>query len=143
MKCFDSEPLTRSQFQGWFDRKMRHKKEHGYGPYVVYLRDPKTFIGNLGLTHIVVDGEPVLELGYDFKSEFWGQGYATESALALSCFAIETGLCQELVCMIRKHNKPSITVAKRLGMRWSKDVDEGGISYCMYRSGRLNPGIKA
>ena len=66
------------------------------------------------------------ELGWLLAREHWGQGYATEAALALREWAVaERGLTR-LISLIRPGNDRSVRVAERLGERYERDVEVRG-----------------
>ena len=66
------------------------------------------------------------ELGWLLAREHWGQGYATEAALALRDWAVaERGLTR-LISLIRPGNDRSVRVAERLGERYERDVEVRG-----------------
>ena len=57
--------------------------DNGIGRWAVILKDTNQFIGWLGLKleKEVRPNYAYYDLGYRFVSEFWGKGYATESAI--------------------------------------------------------------
>ena len=66
------------------------------------------------------------ELGWLLAREHWGQGYATEAALALREWAVaERGLTR-LISLIRPGNDRSVRVAERLGERYERNVEVRG-----------------
>ena len=60
----------------------------------------------------------VVDLGYMLGTPDWGKGYATEIALAL----IEAAFCdlraERVISTVDVHNKASIRVLEKIGMRW-------------------------
>jgi ribosomal-protein-alanine N-acetyltransferase len=66
------------------------------------------------------------ELGWLLAREHWGQGYATEAALALRDWAFEERGLTRLVSLIQHGNVRSIRVAERLGERYERDVEIRG-----------------
>ena len=82
-----------------------------------YLRwDPETW---------EVGGDET-ELGWLLAREYWGQGYATESALALRDWAIEERGLTRLISLIDRENVRSVRVAERIGERYERDVEVRG-----------------
>jgi ribosomal-protein-alanine N-acetyltransferase len=71
------------------------------------------------------------ELGWLLAREHWGQGYATEAALALRDWAFDERGLTRLISLINHENLRSIRVAERLGERYERDVEVRG------RPGRL------
>jgi len=66
------------------------------------------------------------ELGWLLAREHWGQGYATEAALALRDWAFEERGLTRLISLIQHENLRSIRVAERLGERYERDVEVRG-----------------
>jgi len=63
----------------------------------------------------------LLELGYSFAKKYWGKGYATEAAFAVSQFGFnKLDLC-EISSLVIKKNLASVGVAQKLG---KPDIEE-------------------
>jgi len=77
-------------------------------------------IGDCGLELIELAGERVAELGYDFRSDHWNQGYATEAACAVRDYAFTSLRQPRLVSLIRPGNPASARVAAKTGL---KEID--------------------
>jgi RimJ/RimL family protein N-acetyltransferase len=72
------------------------------------------------------------ELGWLLARDCWGQGYATEAALALRDWAFgERGLTR-LISLIQHANLRSVRVAERLGERYERDVEIRGKTTRLY-----------
>ena len=57
------------------------------------MRDEELAISDCGLEHTDIEGAPEVEVGQDFRSDYWGRGLATEAATAVRDFAFgELGL---------------------------------------------------
>ena len=81
LTAFSQDSFSREQMQGWIDRNLDHQRRYGYGLFAVILKTTGELIGNCGLEHSDYRDTPCVELGYDFLSRHWNQGYATEAAL--------------------------------------------------------------
>lgn len=114
MAAFDHPPFTPEQMQCWLQRNLDHQVEHGYGLFSVILRETGELIGDCGLEQM--DDMNAAELGYDFRSEFWNQGYATEAAVAVREYAFQTLQVPRLISLIRVGNVASKRVAEKVGM---------------------------
>jgi [ribosomal protein S5]-alanine N-acetyltransferase len=68
-----------------------------------------------------VPGDEV-ELGWLLARVHWGQGYATEAALALRDWAFDERRLTRLISLIDPTNVASIGVAERIGERYERDV---------------------
>jgi [ribosomal protein S5]-alanine N-acetyltransferase len=132
MAAFREAPLNQEQVRRWLERNLDHQREHGYGLFAVCLKDSGRLIGDCGLELMRVSGEEVVELGYDFRSDCWGQGYATESARAVRDFAFDTLGLPRLVSLIQLGNPASERVAQKTGMKSIGRVQRGGRTYLHY-----------
>ena len=57
-----------------------------------------------------------VEIGWHFRPESWGQGYATEAAQALMTYGLETLQLPEIYAVTLIDNDRSVKVTQRLGM---------------------------
>src|SRR5262245_45418514 len=83
MASFGVEPFARPQMERWVQRNLDHQAEHGYGLFSVILKENSLLVGDCGLEIMEVSGAPAAELGYDFRSDHWNRGLATEAATAV------------------------------------------------------------
>ncbi|MEZ4770169.1 MAG: GNAT family N-acetyltransferase [Caldilineales bacterium] len=117
MAAFDSPPFSRGQMQGWLQRNLDHQAQHGYGLFSVILKASGQLIGDCGLEIMEVEGAQVAELGYDFRSDHWNRGLATEAATAVRDFAFGVLGLPQLISLIRAGNGASQRVAEKIGMQ--------------------------
>jgi len=132
MASFDEKPFHRAQVRRWLARNLAHQEEHGYGLFAVCLKDDDRLIGDCGLEVIEIAGEHIVELGYDFRSDYWNQGYATEAACAVRDYAFGTLRLARLVSLIRPGNPGSARVAEKTGLRKLDEVERDGSTYLRY-----------
>jgi ribosomal-protein-alanine N-acetyltransferase len=133
MASFGVPPFNRLQMEDWVLRNLDHQKEFGFGLFSVILKSSGMLIGDCGLERMEVEGEPVVELGYDFRSDYWHQGYATEAAIAVRDFAFKELEFSKIVSLIRVGNDPSRRVAERVGMTLINEITRSGnIKYWEY-----------
>jgi [ribosomal protein S5]-alanine N-acetyltransferase len=133
MTAFGLKSFSRQQMEEWVQRNLDHQEKFGYGLFSVILKSSGKLIGDCGLEQMDVEGEKVAELGYDFHSDYWHQGYATEAAAAVRDFGfIELNLTR-LVSIIRVGNHPSKRVAERVGESLLSEFTRfGNIQYWKY-----------
>lgn len=105
-----------SEVQDWLCRQIARYEAHGFGLWAVILRQTGELIGQCGLTLQPWGEQHVLEVGYLFQQAFWGQGYATEAAIACKRYAFDTLHADEVFSIIRDNNTASQNVALRNGM---------------------------
>ncbi len=137
MASFGGELFTPAQMQGWLDRNLAHQAEHGYGLFSVIHKADGRLIGDCGLEQMTVDGQVVAELGYDLRSDAWGQGYATEAACAVRDYAFAVLQLPRLISLIRAGNLASRRVAEKVGMSLLAEFERQGIRY--WQHGLTNP----
>ena len=79
-----------------------------------------------------IDGDQAAELGYDFRSDYWNQGFATEAATAVRDYAFDVLHLPSLISLIRIGNEASRRVSEKIGMRFVAEITKNGISYWKY-----------
>jgi RimJ/RimL family protein N-acetyltransferase len=98
----------------------------------VILKESGELIGDCGLEQMEVEGERVAELGYDFRSEYWNQGFATEAACAVREYAFDILKLPQLISLIRVGNLASKRVAEKVGMTLAEEFTRDEIRYWKY-----------
>jgi ribosomal-protein-alanine N-acetyltransferase len=130
MAAFDHDPFTQEQMQRWLQRNLDHQKEFGYGLFSVNLKETAELIGDCGLEQM--DDQNAAELGYDFRSDVWNQGYATEAAIAVRNYAFNVLGLPQLISLIRVGNLASKRVAEKAGMTLAEEFTRYGVRYWKY-----------
>jgi len=132
MASFYTVPFNHKQMEQWIERNLAHQDTHGYGLFSVMLKSNETLIGDCGLEHMEIGGELVTELGYDFRSDYWNQGFATEAALAVRDYAFNVLSLPSLISLIRVGNEASKCVSEKIGMQLIDEITNNGICYWKY-----------
>jgi [ribosomal protein S5]-alanine N-acetyltransferase len=130
MAAFQHDPFTREQMQGWLQRNLDHQQQYGYGLFSVLLKETGELIGDCGLEQM--ESEGAAELGYDFRSDAWNQGYATEAALAVREYAFDVLKLPQLISLIRVGNLASKRVAEKVGMTLADEFTRYEVRYWRY-----------
>ncbi|MGH0051875.1 MAG: GNAT family N-acetyltransferase [Sphaerochaetaceae bacterium] len=105
-----------TETQKWLAKMLTRYKTDGFGLWAAIQKDTGIMIGQAGLTWQTVDNRQVLEVGYLFNRNYWGEGYAIEAAKACKEYAFtELHQC-EVFSIIRDTNIASMNVAIRNGM---------------------------
>lgn len=86
----------------------------GYGPFAALDRYDGTFRGRVNLRRRADTNE--IEIGWMFKRESWGQGFATEAAQAVITWCFQVLKIPYVTAFMKPANERSHRVAKRLGM---------------------------
>ena len=90
-------------------------REHGYGSYVVTLKQTAEPIGLCGLVRR--DGLDGPDLGFAFLDRFHGRGYAREAAIAVLDEARRVHGVTRLLAIASPANERSIALLQKLGFR--------------------------
>lgn len=77
--------FTGEEAAAWIDRQRARYERYGFGLWAAQLRGGET-IGMAGLTLQPCEGEEVLEIGYQLRPAYRGQGYAREAAAYIPRF---------------------------------------------------------
>lgn len=116
----------------WVERNMRRYRENGHGLYAVTLKDRDELIGDTGIVRQAINGEPLLEVGYHFRRDQWGHGYATEAARACMDYAFRELGAEKVISLVRPENLPSRRVAERNGMQIEREVMHAKLLHLVY-----------
>ena len=135
---FYPQRFTRQDAVRWVTKSQERYRRDGYGLFAVVLKSNGEVIGTCGLMLQDIEGGPVLEVGYHFRREHWGHGYATESARACMTYAFERLGAEKVVSLILPENVPSRRVAGRNGMTVERQVTFHDLPHLMYSIKREN-----
>ena len=138
MAAFSHDLFTREQMQRWLQRNLDHQHEFGYGLFSVILKETGELIGDCGLEQM--EDMHAAELGYDFRSEFWNQGYATEAACVVRDYAFDVLHLPHLISLIRVGNLASKRVAEKVGMTLAEKFTRYGTQYWKFALKNKNAG---
>lgn len=122
---WEQAPYTRAQTQNWLDVTVARYREDGCAEYAVVIASTGELIGDCGPTFREIEGQRLPELGWDLRSDRWGQGYATEAARGVLTHAADLGLTR-VFSLIAPQNERSRGVARRLGMTLEREVSWSG-----------------
>ena len=100
-----------------------HPKHPELGLWATIHKPSGKFIGRCGLLPWTIEGRHEVEIAYLLDKEFWGQGLASEGALAIRDYAFKKLGLPRLVCLIDPKNTASQKVAEKIGMTLEKQVD--------------------
>ncbi|MGA9567132.1 MAG: GNAT family N-acetyltransferase [Candidatus Korobacteraceae bacterium] len=124
--------FNRADAEQWIERNLRRYREDGYGLFAVTLKDSDDLIGDCGIIKQSVEGELAMEVGYHFRRDQWGHGYATEAAHACMGLAFRIFGAGKVISLIRPENTPSRGVAERSGMKLERQVMHYGLPHLVY-----------
>ncbi|MEM1322514.1 MAG: GNAT family N-acetyltransferase [Bacteroidota bacterium] len=99
-------------------------QEHGVGRLALELKETGEFIGWAGLkfmTETINDHIHYYDLGYRLLPKFWGQGYATEAAMASRDYGFEDLKAEKLYAVAMHGHWASRRVLEKTGLEVKGD----------------------
>jgi len=101
-----------------------HPRHPELGLWATVHKASGQFIGRCGLLPWTFDGVDEVEVAYTIARNFWGQGLATEAALAIREYAFGKLGLTRLVCLIDAENRASARVAEKIGMAFEREAED-------------------
>ncbi|MDJ0688643.1 MAG: GNAT family N-acetyltransferase [Xenococcaceae cyanobacterium MO_188.B32] len=123
---------TRSQTEEFINRRLSQYQKYNFGLYAIVHQANQELIGYCGLLVWNFETGEEIEIGYRLARAYWGQGLATEAAIAVRDYAWKQLNINRLICIIDPDNIRSIRVAKKLGMNYEKDTVIENINVSIY-----------
>jgi RimJ/RimL family protein N-acetyltransferase len=74
-----------------------------------------------------------IEIGWRFKKEYWGKGYATEASKVILDHALNMEASKKVVADILPENIASIRVAEKIGLRYIEDRNLNNLKWKSYQ----------
>ena len=119
----DAERIIR---EIWFTEYERY----GYARYAMVHKDDQRVIGFCGFKFEPKAGMP--DIGYRMLPEYWGQGLATEAALAVIEYARRVLGVEQFFGEVVEQNVASINVLEKLGLRHVDTYEKYGFTVRRY-----------
>jgi len=113
-------PPTLYKVQRYIMRQQEHWDRHGFGHWGITLDGENQIIGWVGLQFLPELNET--EVGYLFDKPFWGQGLATEAALASIQFGFESHRLDHIIGLVHPENTGSRRVIEKCGMNYVETI---------------------
>lgn len=110
--------LTERETIDLMQRINLHFEKNNFGLYAVEDKLTKQLIGFTGFNIPAFDMffSPCVEIGWRYKKEFWGKGFATEAAKACLQYGFQTLQLNKVVSFTSIINTQSEKVMKKIGM---------------------------
>ncbi|MBI1880566.1 MAG: GNAT family N-acetyltransferase [Chloroflexi bacterium] len=112
--------------------------QYGFGLWATIHKETGQFMGRCGLLPWTIEQRPEVEVAYMLAKAYWGQGLGTEAAQAIAQYGFEQLQLSRLICLIDRENQASIKVARKIGMTFEKEVDDGkgpALLYSTFKQG--------
>ena len=108
-----SREASEALLQCWLD----HWQAHGFGFWAVTCRErADEVVGFGGVMRRVVSGVSDLYLYFRIRPQDWGQGLASEMAIAALTLAFATAHARRVLAVVLPANTPSRKTLERIGM---------------------------
>ncbi len=120
-------PTISSTINGWISLY----ESHEFGPWAVVHQGQ--LIGYAGLDSRVVEEIEQIQITFRLAEGHWGQGFATELAIAIRDYAFTKLQLPEIIAIIDPENRASLRTISKVGMQFEKTVIYGGLSLHMYK----------
>lgn len=120
---YDEEPMTEQQEAVKlinFYTMPEPRKQHRW---ILVRKSDGVKMGTCGF-HCWDRNKNKIEIGYDMKKAFWGNGYMQEAVDAILSFAKNELMVHKVYAQIYPENKKSISLVKRLGFLLSSETSE-------------------
>src|SRR5262245_35294177 len=124
---------SRSQTVDYLDESLAHWDRFGFGLYLLRARTDGALAGRAGLRHAAIGGEDVVELAYAIAADYWGRGLATEIGRSLVALGFGPLELAEIAAFTTTTNHASRRVLEKLGFRYERDFERGGLPHVLYR----------
>jgi RimJ/RimL family protein N-acetyltransferase len=99
---------------------MASYEQHGFGLYLVELRDRSIPIGICGLLKREQLEHP--DIGFSLLPRYWSQGYALEAASAVMEYARQPLALGRLLAITSQHNARSAHLLGKLGFTFERNI---------------------
>jgi ribosomal-protein-alanine N-acetyltransferase len=113
--------------------------DNGIGRWAIIDKKTNDFIGWTGLklvTELTNNHQNYYELGYRLIKRYWGQGIATETALASLKFAFDKLKTDEVYAIADCTNNGSNKILLKVGLQFIETFDHNGIKHNWYKINR-------
>lgn len=112
------------------DHPIADYAKHGFGRGACIIKSTGEQIGFAGLKYLNELGE--IDVAYRFLPKYWGQGLATEAAIASIHYGFTDLRLKRIVGLAMPANVASIRVLEKAGLRYSETVSLWGHGFSKY-----------
>src|SRR2546430_17290395 len=109
------------------DHPMADYRKYGFGRGACILKSTGEQIGFAGLKYLEELGD--VDVAYRLLPAYWGQGLATEAALASVRYGFADLGLKQIIGLVMPENIASLRVLEKIGPRYSETVSSWGHSF--------------
>jgi RimJ/RimL family protein N-acetyltransferase len=136
-------PLTRDDAATTVERYEHHWDVHGFGRFAVEDRSTGRLVGRVGVMRQPdwTETPEHDEVGWVVRADRWGEGLATEAAVAAIADAFERVGLDRVVSWTLPDNLASRRVMEKCGLRYRGTADWKGLEHVWYHVRRRGGGL--
>ena len=112
------------------DHPIADYRKHGFGRGACILKRTDEQIGFAGLKYLEELG--AVDVAYRLLPAHWGQGLATEAALAAVRYGFTNLALQRIIGLVMPENIASVRVLEKVGLRYAETVTFWGHQFSKY-----------
>src|SRR5438477_9963515 len=112
------------------DHPIADYRRHGFGRGACILKSTGEQIGLAGLKYVDELGE--VDVAYRLMPRYWGQGLATELALASVRYGFAALGLKRIIGLVMPENIASLRVLEKIGLRYTEEVLLWGHGFSKY-----------
>jgi ribosomal-protein-alanine N-acetyltransferase len=124
------DPPDLERVQKLVQKQIEHWREHDFGWWAVEPIEEGELIGWSGLQYLPETDE--IEIGYLLSKPYWGEGLATESAIAGLDFGLKSLEIEEIIGIVHPENVASQKVLEKIGLRFQERTEYFGMECYKY-----------
>lgn len=111
--------LTHQEIKDFFHKQNQQCLNKGFMLWALEEKQTKRLMGFVGLNQVPFEAwfTPAVEIGWRLGSQFWGQGFATEAAMACLQHAFLNCRLDKVVAFTTVNNHRSRAVMRRCAMQ--------------------------
>lgn len=109
----DGQPWSRERTRAFVEDAIFSQQQYGFCRWPLVLKESGALIGFGGFVHV----EEGAEIGWRLASHHWGQGLASEAAIAVLKYGFESLHFQRVNATVQSGNSASIRIIEKLGMK--------------------------
>jgi RimJ/RimL family protein N-acetyltransferase len=127
------QPPDRAEVVAGIESHVKRWEQDGFGSWLLRDRVTSAMVGRGGLQYTGVTGRQEVEVGWVIAPERWGQGLATEIALASVDVGFEALRLSELIAYTLHDNLASRRVMEKAAFAFDRELEHAGMPHVVYR----------
>jgi RimJ/RimL family protein N-acetyltransferase len=113
------QPLSAEDVEEISARSLEMWRKYGFGPWAAIERSTGAWVGRIGLSELPHwPGPDKIEVAFELKRRFWGQGLATEGGLEALEFGFRVHRLKRLISATRADHSASRRVMEKIGLAY-------------------------